>query len=288
MQLPLGLWAQTACIWEATARKAGNVHPGRDFDDLRYVDFLLSAAAIAPVFERVRERRVGELIFAGVEATRCVCRTNANLGILLLLVPLAAVPAGEDLRGGVEGVLSGLDVADAAAVYRAIRLARPGGLGEVAEQDIRAEPTLPLREIMHFAVDRDLIALQYVNGFHEVLDEGVPALARGLKTYANLEAAIVGAHLELLARHADSLIARKRGLAEAAEASRRAARVWQAGWPGRAGLEEFAGFDDWLRADGHARNPGTTADLIAASLFAALREGIITLPPTVPWSCESA
>jgi triphosphoribosyl-dephospho-CoA synthetase len=28
-----------------------------------------------------------------------------------------------------------------------------------------------------------------------------------------------------------------------------------------------------LRADGHRRNPGATADLIAAALFVALREG---------------
>jgi triphosphoribosyl-dephospho-CoA synthase len=31
--------------------------------------------------------------------------------------------------------------------------------------------------------------------------------------------------------------------------------------------------DFWLRSDGHRRNPGTTADLIAAGLFVGLREG---------------
>ena len=40
----------------------------------------------------------------------------------------------------------------------------------------------------------------------------------------------------------------------------------------------LARFDAWLRADGHARNPGATADLMAAALFAALREGTIALP----------
>ena len=42
----LGLLAQTACIWEATARKPGNVHRFADFDDASYVDFLLSAVAL--------------------------------------------------------------------------------------------------------------------------------------------------------------------------------------------------------------------------------------------------
>ena len=40
----------------------------------------------------------------------------------------------------------------------------------------------------------------------------------------------------------------------------------------------IADFDAWLRADGHRRNPGTTADLVTASLFAALRDGMIAVP----------
>ena len=43
-------------------------------------------------------------------------------------------------------------------------------------------------------------------------------------------------------------------------------------------VREFREFDAWLRADGHRRNPGTTADLIAASLFAAFRDGILPMP----------
>ena len=39
----LGLCAQLACIWEATARKPGNVHRFRDFADVGYLDFLVSA-----------------------------------------------------------------------------------------------------------------------------------------------------------------------------------------------------------------------------------------------------
>jgi hypothetical protein len=46
-------------------------------------------------------------------------------------------------------------------------------------------------------------------------------------------------------------------------------------------------FGAWLRAEGHTRNPGATADLVCAGLFAALRDGTIALPrPTGPaaWS----
>jgi triphosphoribosyl-dephospho-CoA synthase len=281
-----GLLAHVACVWEATARKPGNVHRFADFEDATYLDFVLSAAAVAPVLDGARERRVGETVLAGVRARRHVVATNTNLGILLLLAPLAAVAPEEDMQAGVVRVLDALDVADSRAVFEAIRLAGPGGLGRARRQDVGEEPTLRLRPIMALAADRDLIARQYANGFREVFDDGVPALEHGLAEAGSLEGAIIGCHLALLARHPDSLIERKRGRAEAEEASRRAGVVLEAGWPhepaGRAALDEL---DAWLRAEGHARNPGTTADLVTACLFVALRRGIITLPPQVPWSC---
>src|SRR5207302_1602059 len=85
----IGLHAQVACIWEATARKPGNVHRYLDFPETTYLDFLLSAAAVAPVLDQACRRRVGETILEGVRATRRVVSTNTNLGILLLLAPLA-------------------------------------------------------------------------------------------------------------------------------------------------------------------------------------------------------
>jgi len=37
--------------------------------------------------------------------------------------------------------------------------------------------------------------------------------------------------------------------------------------------------DTWLRVNGNQRNPGTTADLVAGCLFAALRDGLVEAPP---------
>ena len=141
-----GQCAQIACIWEATANKPGNVSRLHDFVDLTYVDLLLSAAAIAPEMEKAAGRRVGETILASIRATRQVVRTNTNLGIVLLIAPLAAVPVGEPLRHGLERFLDRLDVADARFAYEAVRLAEPGGMGRVKEQDVSDEPTRPLRE----------------------------------------------------------------------------------------------------------------------------------------------
>src|SRR5437879_3341823 len=142
--LPTGLCAQLACIWEATARKPGNVHRYCDFSDCGYLDFVHSAAAVDPILETACTRRVGSNVLGDIQATRNVVTTNTNLGILLLLAPLAAVPREKNLRAELGHVLDDLDVEDARAVYQAIHLAMPGGLGKVAEQDVREQPTQTL------------------------------------------------------------------------------------------------------------------------------------------------
>jgi triphosphoribosyl-dephospho-CoA synthase len=50
------------------------------------------------------------------------------------------------------------------------------------------------------------------------------------------------------------------------------------------GRQAYLDFDAFLRSDNHARNPGTTADLIAAALFVALRENAIS--PTTPFAWD--
>jgi triphosphoribosyl-dephospho-CoA synthase len=287
MAVDVGLCAQAACIWEATARKPGNVHPFRDFVDAAYADFLLSAAAVAPVLATACQRRVGATVLDCVRATRRVVACNTNLGVVLLLAPLATVPDGEDLRTGLPRLLDGLDVEDARLVYEAIRLAAPGGLGRSPEQDVHEKPTLPLRQVMALAADRDLIARQYANGFREVFDQGAPAVLQGLQDIGSLEGAIILTQLRLLADNPDTLIARKRGVAEAEEASLRARRVLSRRWPHtESGWSALADLDAWLRAEGNGRNPGATADLIAASLFVLLREGTLALPLRCRWPIE--
>jgi triphosphoribosyl-dephospho-CoA synthase len=271
--------ARLACVLEVTARKPGNVHRVADFDDASYVDFLLSADAAAEAIGRASIDGVGASILGAVEATRRVARSNTNLGLILLLTPLAAVPAGADLRSGVAAVLDRLTVDDARLAYRAIRLANPGGLGRSGEQDVGAEPTVPLREAMRLAAGRDDVARQYATGYEDIFTRALSLLKRDLDAGRTLEAAIVGLHLRLMAARSDTLIHRKRGAAVAAEASRRAAAVLDAGWPDAPGARErLAAFDRWLRADGRGRNPGTTADLVGATLYAALYDGTITPP----------
>jgi triphosphoribosyl-dephospho-CoA synthase len=278
--LTLGGCATLACIWEATAAKPGNVYRAADFDDLTYADFLASATVIGPIIDRTPEQGVGPTILAAVAATRAAVATNTNLGMLLLIAPLAAVDGGLPLSAGIEAVLTGLSYGDTCAVYEAIPLSQPGGMGEVAEADVNGPPPagLKLRDAMAMAADRDLIARQYVNRFVEVF-RTADRIEQHVAEGQPLGEAIVIAFLELLATEPDSLIARKAGLDAAREVSQHAATILDSRRQGDDAFHAMrAEFDFWLRADGHRRNPGTTADIIAAALFVLLRENRLDWP----------
>jgi triphosphoribosyl-dephospho-CoA synthase len=266
---------------EATARKPGNVHPGARFEDLDYEDFVQSAKWAAPHLARAGVDGIGRSIREAVCATRERVGTNTNLGIALLIAPLAAVPLDQPLRAGMAGVLRTLTPLDATQVYEAIRLAQPGGLGNVNDGDVSASPPPDLLWAMHHAAHRDWIARQYTTGFRDLLDFAVPMLA-AWRPDAGWEARVIHLHLELMARWPDTLIVRKCGEDVAAESAQRARVVLDSGWPddppGQRSIEQF---DAWLRADGHRRNPGTTADAVAATLFATLRDGQARFPDWV-------
>jgi triphosphoribosyl-dephospho-CoA synthase len=278
--LTLGQCATLACLLEASVPKAGNVHRSADFADLSLYDFLASAVAIGPAIEAAPTAGVGRTVLAAITATRQGVATNTNLGIVLLLAPLAAVPRNVSLwPAAVHDVLAGLGPGDCRDVYAAIRLAAPGGLGKVKEMDVAAEPPVDLLLAMHAAADRDLVARQYADDFRLVLGEALPLLVAGQSAGWPLSEAVIRTHLELLARYEDSLIVRKCGSDTARQISARAATVLAAGQPGDENyFQALSDFDFYLRADGHRRNPGTTADLIAAALFAGLRDGTIRPP----------
>lgn len=273
--------AQLACLLEASAPKPGNVHPGRAFADTRYEDFLASAAAIGPAMAAAGQRPLGETIRAAVEATRRWTRANTNLGIILLLAPLARAALANasadselSLRDRVRWVLGRTTVGDARQVYHAIRLASPGGLGTVDSQDVSGEPTVTLAEAMALAADRDAIAAEYGTGFATTFQAGAPALREALASGLAWSDATVETFLVLLASSPDTLIGRKLGRAAAADVSRRARAVLDAGGVrSEAGRRAMATFDGELRASRNSSNPGTTADLTAAALFVVLLEG---------------
>jgi triphosphoribosyl-dephospho-CoA synthase len=273
-----GAAAALACLYEATAPKPGNVHPGASFDDLAYSDFVASAIAVGQILDQAMTRDVGQTVLDAVRATRAAVGSNTNLGTLLLIAPLAAVATDQGLEQGIGGVLSRLNNDDTRLVYEAIRLSAAGGLGRTDEADVFSDvpADLTLVGAMRLAAERDLVARQYINGFADVFNGPVAWIAAGLARNRSLSLSIVYAHLRQMAAHPDSLIGRKCGPQIAAESSDRAKLVLNSGEAGDDKYENaLANLDAWLRADGHRRNPGTTADFIAAGLFVLLREGLL-------------
>jgi triphosphoribosyl-dephospho-CoA synthase len=267
---------QLACLLEVSAPKPGNVSPDRHFHDTRYEDFLASAVAIGPALAAAGERPLGATVRAAVEATSRWTRSNTNLGIILLLAPLAraAHRTTGALRPAVAEVLASTTVSDAAEVYAAIRLARPGGLGAAASEDVAAVPTVALREAMALAADRDSVAREYVTDFAATFEIGAPAVRAARGDGLAWADATVEAYLQLLAALPDTHIARKLGRAAAEDVSRTArAAVDAGGVRSQAGRQALASFDRALRDPANARNPGTTADLTCAALFVVILEG---------------
>jgi triphosphoribosyl-dephospho-CoA synthase len=275
----IGAAAQLACLLEASAPKPGNVSPGRPFPDATYEDFLASAVAIGTPLAGAGTRPLGATVRLAIESTRRWTRSNTNLGIVLLLAPLARAALGAAsgqwpmaaLRDAVRNVLAETTVRDACDVYAAIRQAAPGGLGTAAAQDIADEPTVTLLQAMSLAADRDGVAREYTSTFEMTFAVGAPALRNARQDGLGWSDAIVEAFLMLLAARPDTHITRRAGSTLAATATRLAGDVLARGGvrsaDGRAAIEVM---DRELRDARHLGNPGTTADLTTASVFVVL------------------
>jgi triphosphoribosyl-dephospho-CoA synthase len=270
--------AQLACLLEASAPKPGNVSPGVRFGDTTYEDFLASAAAIGPALGAAGANPVGTTIRRAIQATRRWTNANTNLGIVLLLAPLAravhgTVDAG-DLRTVLGRVLGETTIDDARETYAAIRLASPGGLGSAHEQDVAGEPTVSLLEAMRLAADRDGIAREYATTFQTTFEIALPTLVRARQAGHDWNDAVVETFLTLLATSPDTHIARRAGQDVADDVTRQARAVLQAGGirtaPGRAAIARMS---EGLRDERNRANPGTTADITAAAIFVSLIGG---------------
>jgi triphosphoribosyl-dephospho-CoA synthase len=276
--LDVGVMAQLACLLEVSAPKPGNVCPGRHFADARYEDFLASAAAIGGPLAGAGTRPLGATIRLAIESTGNWTASNTNLGLVLVLAPLARAAALESragrLRDSLRLVLATTTCDDARDAYAAIRRASPGGLGQVDEQDVSGEPTVTLVEAMRLAADRDAIAREYATAFDTTFLAGAPALERARGDGLEWDDAIVETFLTLLAAHEDTHIARKAGMSLANDVTDVAYDVLTLGGVrterGRRALQEF---DRQLREDHRRINPGTTADLTAAAVFVVLAGG---------------
>ena len=268
-----------SCRDEVEAPKPGNVHTFAGGHDMEERHFLDSARVAAPAIA-APGARVGARIRKAVEATFAEVGMNTNLGIILLCAPLArAAESQRDLCRGLASVLDGLDAQDAADVYAAIARASPGGLGRVARYDVHDAPPSSLPEAMREAADRDMIARQYVTGFSDIFDAGLSAVTEMQIRGAHHSIAL-GVCLVFLSRFPDTHVTRRHGPA-VADALMQEAQSFAARFRGEAGesafLADLLAFDARLKAQ--RINPGTSADLTVATLFAARLCGVLPMSP---------
>jgi len=259
-----------ACLTELDAPKPGNVHAFADGHRMTVDEFVRSAdAAAAPL--SAQGARVGLRIHRAVMATFAAVGTNTNLGIILLCAPLAAAAERDatNLRNALHQVLQDLNVDDADLAFGSIVRAAPAGLGHSAQHDVFNPAMVGLLQAMSEAANRDMVARQYATDFADIFDRGLPLFESVSRRRGEAKWATLATFLGFLSAFPDSHIARKFG-AETARCVQGTAlnfaRMLQAAEQADQLLPALLTWDSALKAK--AVNPGTSADLTVATLFA--------------------
>jgi triphosphoribosyl-dephospho-CoA synthase len=296
----IAICAQLACALEAACPKPGNVNRFHDFNDTKLEHFLASAVAIGDAAKEAAERGrrirkmgldyatlgLGELIMRAVEdSQRWHKGGNTNLGIAMLLIPLSA---GYGLALGAKGLSDAivrreLDRAikctttrDALNFYRAIKIAKPGGLGKVNTLDVMDEGSmdkiirdeLNLHHILKLSAE-DSIPLELTGKMPITFEVGYPGIMDVYEKTGDLTLATLHGYMRILAEMPDSLIARKKGAEAAKDISSMAREILNTGMS----MKDIEEFDRKIRRGDNSLNPGTTADLTASSLMVCLLKG---------------
>lgn len=268
--------AELALLLEVTGTpKPGNVDRERDFDDLRFEQFMAGAVGARPGLALAAEsERVGHAFERAVAGMADQSAGNTQFGALLLLAPLvAAASDGELTPAGADHVVRGTTVADAADFYRAFEHVDvavddpPAGMEQL---DVRRgsdaipaleERGLTLFDIMARSADVDGIAAEWTAEFRRTFEAAEALLADDGPVPDRASRVFV----ELLADEVDTFVVTRNGLEAAEEVRRRARAVLD----GAEDPEELA--EELVARD---INPGTTADLVAGALFVALERGL--------------
>ncbi len=292
---------ELAILFEISADKPGNVNLVVGFEGTRYEHFLASAVAASPSFELAAERGIavsmGDICVEDVGVGRivkeCVGEVNAwqkggntLLGTIILFVPIAVAagitPLKEDgafeilkLRENLKLVVRSTTPEDAVDVYRAIKIAKPSGLGKAPDLDVNDPDSvnrilgerISLFDVFKISAECDTVCSEWINNYPVTFDVAYPCLVEQIRQSEDLNVAVNHTFLKVLAEYPDTFIARKIGIEKTREVSVKAKEILELG-----GLETLKGkeklrqFDLELRGSSNLLNPGTTADIVAAGL----------------------
>ncbi|TRW96960.1 triphosphoribosyl-dephospho-CoA synthase [Candidatus Methylobacter oryzae] len=266
-----------ACEVDVQAFKPGNVSVYAEGHDMTVADFRISAKVSAEPLCNP-DYSLGEKIYYAVKATREAVGCNTNLGIILLCAPLIQAIgnySGLTLRQAVSQVISETTIEDAEWVFKAITLASPGGLGKSEDQDVSGKATVTLAEAMKIASMKDRIALQYATDYQDIFNFTVLRYTILLNRWNDRNWAAVAVYADMLSRFPDSHIERKYGNQYSEMVAGKMAQL--SGKLSETDNPELikpllVGLDQELKQYGI--NPGTTADMVVATVFTAFLEDL--------------
>lgn len=278
LPVQLGELYRQACEVDVLAFKPGNVSVYADGHDMTVADFRLSAKVSAEPLCNP-DYSLGEKIYYAVKATREAVGCNTNLGIILLCAPLIQAISHKysnlTLRQTVTSVISNATIEDADWVFRAITLASPGGLGSSDQQDVNEQATVTLLEAMEIASAKDRIALQYLTGYKDIFNFLVLRYNASFNRWGDRNWAAAAVYADMLSQFPDSHIERKYGDQYSEMVATKMARLSDelSKTDNPEQLKPlFFCLDQELKFYGI--NPGTTADMIVATVFTAFLEDL--------------
>ena len=274
--------AQIASALEVSGYpKPGNVHRTRDFEDMVFEDFIISGIVIGDAIREactnvdVKNPKLGKYILQAVNETDRWIQNNTNLGIVMMTIPIAVATAISDnfneIRENIKLLMKNTSVDDACDLYDAINIADAGGMGDQEEYDVSSqnakkelkENSQTMYDVLKISAPWDILAREMTSDMPAVFEIGYPTYHKLKKEKSQNEACIL-TFLTILSQVPDTLISRKYGSDEALKISMMTRDLLKiknnVDFPVK--LKEF---DDYLYNNKY--NPGTTADLTAASIF---------------------
>lgn len=278
--------AQIASVLEVSGYpKPGNVHRTRNFDDMVFEDFIISGVVIG---ETIREAttqaksingnyesaELGRFILEAVQETDKWIANNTNLGIMMMCVPIACSAAisnsFDEIQSNVGILMDNTTVDDAVNLYDAINIADAGGMGDQEEFDVMSEKAKDelrannqtMFDVLKISAGWDRLANELTSSMPVCFDIGFPTFNE-LKS-ESINKATVLTFLTILSQIPDTLISRKYG-DEVAQSVSDKVKELLTFKDDDDFLDKLNEFDDYLYENKF--NPGTTADLTAASIF---------------------
>ena len=256
---------------------------------MEFEDFVISGIVIGDTIEKATSKvdknslqnaELGKYILEAVKETDKWIANNTNLGIVMMITPIACGAAISDdfsqLRKNTAELMKATTVEDAVDLYDAINIADAGGMGDQDEYDVASENAKEelrtnkqtMFDVLEISALWDRLANEMTTGMPVVFEKGYPTYS-GLRKTMKANDACVLTFLTILSETPDTLISRKYGDKKADEVSSQA-RELLSFKEDESFSDKLNEFDNYLYEN--KLNPGTTADLTAASIFVSYLE----------------